>query len=146
MLRNPSAAVDVAVTDGEKLLLVKRGREPYKGRWALPGGFVEYGETVEETAVREVMEETGVQIKLESILGVYSDPQRDPRGHTLTTVFTGRPITGQPKGGDDAAYSSWVNLKSFDTSLLAFDHELIVEDLKRRLQDTATFWSSKNRE
>ncbi|MHA1926261.1 MAG: NUDIX domain-containing protein, partial [Candidatus Thorarchaeota archaeon] len=95
MHRNPSPAVDVVVTDGERILLVKRGKDPYKDRFALPGGFVEYGETVEETAVREIMEETGVQIKLEAILGVYSDPQRDPRGHVLTTAFIGRPIAGE---------------------------------------------------
>ncbi|MHA2020587.1 MAG: NUDIX domain-containing protein [Candidatus Thorarchaeota archaeon] len=145
MHRNPSPTVDVAVTDGEKLLLVKRGREPFKDRWALPGGFVEYGETVEETAVREVLEETGVQIKLEDILGVYSDPQRDPRGHTLTTVFIGRPIAGDPVGGDDAKEASWVDLESLDSSILAFDHTLIVEDLKRWLIDNSTFWSSKDR-
>jgi ADP-ribose pyrophosphatase YjhB (NUDIX family) len=145
MHRNPSPTVDVVVTDGENLLLVKRGKRPYKDRWALPGGFVEYGETVEETAVREVLEETGVQIKLEAILGVYSDPQRDPRGHTLTTVFIGRRIAGDPVGGDDAKEALWIDLESLDTSILAFDHSLIVEDLKRWLKDNSTFWSSKDR-
>ncbi|MHA2386794.1 MAG: NUDIX domain-containing protein [Candidatus Thorarchaeota archaeon] len=133
MHRNPSPAVDVAVTDGERLLLVRRGREPHKGRLALPGGFIEYGETVENAAIRETLEETGVQISLEAILGVYSDPKRDPRKHTLTTVFIGRPIGGDPVGGDDATEASWVDLESLDSSKLAFDHGLIVEDLKRWL-------------
>lgn len=145
MNRNPSPTVDVAVTDGEKILLVKRGKDPYKDRLALPGGFVEYGEKAEETAVREVLEETSVQIKLEAILGVYSDPQRDPRKHTLTTVFIGRPIAGDPVGGDDAAEASWHELEALDSNILAFDHGMIVEDLKRWLEKNSTFWSSKNR-
>jgi 8-oxo-dGTP diphosphatase len=124
---------------------VKRSNEPYKNRWVLPGGFVEYDETVENAAAREVLEETGVQIRLESILGVYSDPERDPRGHTLTTVFIGRPVAGEPVGGDDAADAFWVNLESLDSSILAFDHPLIVEDLKRWLKENSTFWSSKKR-
>jgi 8-oxo-dGTP diphosphatase len=145
MHRNPAPTVDVAVIDGERLLLVKRSNEPYKNRWVLPGGFVEYDETVENAAAREVLEETGVQIRLESILGVYSDPERDPRGHTLTTVFIGRPVAGEPVGGDDAADAFWVNLESLDSSILAFDHPLIVEDLKRWLKENSTFWSSKKR-
>jgi 8-oxo-dGTP diphosphatase len=146
MYRNPSPTVDVAVIDGERLLLVKRGRNPYRDSWALPGGFVEYGETVEETAVREVLEETGVHITLEAILGVYSDPGRDPRGHNITTVFIARPVAGEPVGGDDAAEASWVDMKSLEAEMLAFDHSRIVEDLKRWLQDNLTFWSSKNRQ
>ena len=145
MHRNPAPTVDVAVIDGERLLLVKRSNEPYKNRWVLPGGFVEYDETVENAAAREVLEETGVQIRLESILGVYSDPERDPRGHTLTTVFIGRPVAGEPVGGDDAADAFWVNLESLDSSILAFDQPLIVEDLKRWLKENSTFWSSKKR-
>ncbi|MFX1263069.1 MAG: NUDIX domain-containing protein [Promethearchaeota archaeon] len=144
MRRNPSPTVDVAVIDGEKLLLVKRGRDPYKGSWALPGGFVEFGEKVEETAVREVLEETGVRITLEAILGVYSDPRRDPRGHTITTVFIAWPVAGEPVGGDDAAEASWIDMKSLETEMLAFDHSRIVEDLIQWLQENSTFWSSKD--
>jgi 8-oxo-dGTP diphosphatase len=144
MYRNPSSAVDVAVIDGERLLLVKRGRNPYRDSWALPGGFVEYGEKVEETAAREVLEETGVRVTLEAILGVYSDPRRDPRGHTITTVFIARPVAGEPVGGDDAAEASWIDMKSLEAEMLAFDHSRIVEDLMQWLQDNSTFWSSKD--
>ncbi|MFW9863491.1 MAG: NUDIX domain-containing protein [Candidatus Thorarchaeota archaeon] len=144
MYRNPSPAVDVAVVDGGMLLLVKRGRDPYKDSWALPGGFVEYGETVEEAAAREVLEETGLRVTLEAILGVYSDPRRDPRGHTITTVFLARPVAGEPVGGDDAAEASWVSLESLEAKTLAFDHSKIVEDLMRWLQHNSTFWSSKD--
>lgn len=144
MYRNPSSAVDVAVIDGERLLLVKRGRNPYRDSWALPGGFVEYGEKVEETAAREVLEETGVRVTLEAILGVYSDPRRDPRGHTITTVFIARPVAGEPVGGDDAAEASWIDMKSLEAEMLAFDHSRIVEDFMQWLQDNSTFWSSKD--
>jgi ADP-ribose pyrophosphatase YjhB (NUDIX family) len=146
MHRNPSPTVDVAVIDGERILLVKRGRNPFKDNWALPGGFVEYGEAVEEAAAREILEETGVHIKLEAILGVYSDPRRDPRGHTITTVFIARPVAGEPVGGDDAAEAFWVDLKSLDGEMLAFDHSKIVEDLIQWLLENSTFWSSKDRQ
>ena len=145
MYKNPSPTVDVAVTDGRRILLIKRGREPFKGRWVLPGGFVEYGETVEEAGVREVLEETGIEVELESILGVYSDPARDPRKHIMTTVFVGKPVSGKPKGGDDAADAAWVDLDSLDTKTLAFDHDLVVEDLRRWLKKQSTFWSTKDR-
>jgi ADP-ribose pyrophosphatase YjhB (NUDIX family) len=144
--KNPLSTVDVVVLDGERIILIKREREPYKGKWALPGGYVEYGETVENAAVREVFEETSMRVKLEAILGVYSDPDRDPRGHTLTTVFVARPLSGEPEGGDDAEAASWVDLKSVDTEGLAFDHGLIVRDLKIWLQQKSTFWSTKNRQ
>ena len=70
-----------------KILLIQRGLEPFKGQWALPGGFVDVGETVEEAAVREMREETGLDVQLERLVGVYSDPERDPRGHNVSVVF-----------------------------------------------------------
>lgn len=145
MYKNPSPTVDVAVTDGKRILLVKRGKEPFIGKWVLPGGFIEYGEKVEDAGVREVLEETGIEVVLESILGVYSDPDRDPRKHIMTTVFVGRPIKGEPRGGDDAASAAWIDLASLDTETLAFDHGLVVEDLKRWLKHHSTFWSTKER-
>ncbi|MCK4483187.1 MAG: NUDIX hydrolase, partial [Candidatus Thorarchaeota archaeon] len=78
MHRNPALTVDVVVVEDSKILLVKRGQPPHQGEWALPGGFVEYGETLEVAAKREVQEETGIAIDLSAILGVYSDPERDP--------------------------------------------------------------------
>lgn len=146
MYRNPAPTVDIAITDGKRIVVVKRGREPFKGKWALPGGFIEYGETAEDAAVRETLEETGMEVKLIEILGVYSAPDRDPRGHHISIVFVATAINGEPKGGDDAAEATWHNLDSLLADDLAFDHEVIVDDLRHYLEDhKETFWSTKVR-
>ncbi len=120
----PRLAVDVVVVfeDGS-IVLVKRKNPPFKGCWALPGGFVEYGETVEEAAVREVKEETGLDIKLTKLIGVFSDPNRDPRGHVVSIAYIGKPIGGQLHASSDAE-----NVKLFKEipKKLAFDHDLII--------------------
>jgi len=134
------------VLDRERIVLIKRRKEPYKGRWALPGGFVEYGETVEQAAAREAFEETSMRVELEAILGVYSAPDRDPRAHVITTAFVARPLGGEPRGRDDAEIASWVNLESIGTDDMAFDHGLIVGDLKMWLEQNSTFWSTKTRQ
>ncbi len=146
MHRNPALAVDVVVVEGNKILLVKRGRPPHQGEWALPGGFVEYGETVEAAAKREVQEETGIAISLSAILGVYSVPERDPRGHTVSVVFVGKMIGGQLQGGDDAADARWYDLDNLREEQLAFDHEMIVQDLRLWLKNRMTFWSTMDRD
>ncbi len=130
--------------DGE-ILLIRRGREPFKGQWAVPGGFVEHGETVENAATREIMEETGVMVKLVDILGVYSDPTRDPRDHHISIVFVAEFVSGKAQGGDDAAQAEWVSLDSIGPNDLAFDHYLILRDFRTWLQDGGTFWSTKTR-
>jgi len=111
-----------------------------------PGGHLDYGETVEETALRELKEETSVQAKLVGILGVFSDPNRDPRGQRVTVVFVADWIDGEPVGGDDARAAEWVNeveLRGSDTKL-AFDHSLILRDyFEWKKHPTETFWSSK---
>lgn len=76
----PKLMVDVVIPSSEGIVLIRRGSDPFEGQWALPGGFVEVGETVETAAVREVAEETGLAVELASLIGVYSDPERDPRG------------------------------------------------------------------
>ncbi len=112
--------------DGQwnRIVLVKR-RYPPPG-WALPGGFVEYGETVEAAAVREAEEETSLSVKLERQFHVYSDPARDSRGHTVTVVFIAS-AQGIPIGKDDAREAR-VFLSSRLPSPLAFDHGLILQD------------------
>ncbi|MCF2136598.1 MAG: NUDIX hydrolase [Candidatus Thorarchaeota archaeon] len=145
MYRSPTPTVDVAIIDGENIILVKRGHEPHKGSWVLPGGFIEYGETAEEAAVREVLEETGVSVRLVDILGVYSAPERDPRKHILTVVFVAERIEGEPVGGDDAAEAKWFKIKETETMDLGFDHGLILRNLREWLRSKGTFWSTRSR-
>ena len=146
MYRNPAPAVDVAIVHEEKIILIRRSRDPFKGKWALPGGFVEYGEPVEETALREVMEETGMEIELVEILGIYSSPDRDPRSHTVTTTFVANPVKGDPSGGDDAAEAKWCEIDAINPNDLAFDHGQMLKDLRNWLRTrSGTYWSGKPR-
>ncbi|MFW9919979.1 MAG: NUDIX domain-containing protein, partial [Candidatus Thorarchaeota archaeon] len=127
-------------------VLVKRGRDPFKGKWVFPGGFIDYGEPAEHAAVREAMEETGMEVEITGVLGVYSAPDRDPRSHHVNIVFLSRPLTGDPQGGDDADDAKWHNLEDLKPGDLAFDHDLIAADLKCWLKDnTKTFWSTMDR-
>ncbi|MFV2082523.1 MAG: NUDIX domain-containing protein, partial [bacterium] len=99
--RNPFPTVDIVIeVDDAGIVLIKRKNPPHG--WAIPGGFVDYGESVEEAAVREAKEETALDVELVRLLGVYSDPDRDPRFHTVSTVFVAR-ASGTPVGQDDAA-------------------------------------------
>jgi 8-oxo-dGTP diphosphatase len=108
------------------ILLVQRKHEPFQGSWALPGGFVEYGETTEQAVIREVQEETGLQTRVHGLLGVYSDPNRDPRGHTITVVYRVTPVGGVLMAGDDAALVRY--FKGDELPRLAFDHAVIIKD------------------
>jgi len=128
--KNPKLTADGAILKDGKILLIKRKNNPYKDKWALPGGFVEYGERVENTVVREVLEETGLKAAVKEIIGVYSDPNRDPRGHTITIVYLLDFIKGELKSGDDAADAKFFNLD--DLPDLAFDHDKIINDIIRR--------------
>ncbi|MEA2053695.1 MAG: NUDIX hydrolase [Candidatus Thermoplasmatota archaeon] len=125
-MKSPKLTVDGVVIKDKKILLIKRKNDPFKGRWALPGGFVEYGETVEEAVVREVKEETGLETTVQSLLGVYSDPDRDPRGHTVSIAYLLSVKKGLPKGGDDASDTKFFDLNALPP--LAFDHAQIVRD------------------
>jgi len=137
--RSPRLTVDSITLDATgRLLLVRRGRPPFSGQWALPGGFVEYGETVEAACVRETLEETGVEVQIEKLCGVYSKPGRDPRGHTVSVVFRCRPVAGKategpgvPAGGDDASEARWIGPEELKGIALAFDHAEIVSDQVR---------------
>jgi 8-oxo-dGTP diphosphatase len=131
--RTPLLAVDCAVFDAEgRVLLIRRGNPPFKGYHALPGGFVEVGETVEAACRRELAEETGVKARRLQLLGVYSDPGRDPRGHTCSIVFLARVARAAAKGSDDAAAAEWV--KDWSEVELAFDHAAILADAARMLR------------
>jgi ADP-ribose pyrophosphatase YjhB (NUDIX family) len=126
MRRSPSLAVDIIIFFDNKLVLIKRGREPFKDFFALPGGFVEYGETVENAAIREAKEETGLDFTKLTLLGVYSKPDRDPRGHTVSIVFHGKGC-GTPKAGDDAKELFLFDITQIPTNL-AFVHNNIIQD------------------
>lgn len=130
-LRRPSLTADGILVVGDKLMLVKRKQEPFKGRYALPGGFVEYGERVEDCIMREFAEETGLKVGIERLLGVYSAPGRDPRGHTVTTVFVLLPKGGTLSDSEETT-AQWVRLS--DMPSLAFDHDAIVADYLRSVK------------
>src|SRR5258705_11402206 len=106
--KTPALTTDCVVFDGkERVLLIRRGNPPFKGKYALPGGFVEVGETVEDACRRELMEETGVKAGRLELIGVYSHPKRDPRGHTCAVAFLARVGRATAMAGDDAAAAEW---------------------------------------
>jgi 8-oxo-dGTP diphosphatase len=123
----PLLTVDGIVRNREgKFLLIRRKNPPFQGQWALPGGFVDVGETVEAACARELKEETGLTVVVERLLGVYSDPKRDPRGHTVGIVFVCSCAEENASGGDDALEARWLTVA--EARPLAFDHETILED------------------
>ncbi|MDP7264458.1 MAG: NUDIX domain-containing protein [Candidatus Thermoplasmatota archaeon] len=124
--RKPALTVDGIIFEGDSFLAVKRKNEPFRGMFAFPGGFVDYGETVEEAVVREVFEETSFKTEVHMPVGVYSRPDRDPRGHTVSCVFIMRRLSGKAKAGDDAAAVKWLSWK--EPVELAFDHAEILKD------------------
>ena len=122
----PKLMVDVVVPSEEgHVLLIRRASDPYEGYWALPGGFVEVGETLEDAAVREAEEETGVKVEVARLVGVYSNPDRDPRGHNVSCAYLARVLEGEPSAATDAAEVSFLDPSTVE---LAFDHEKIITD------------------
>lgn len=122
--RNPLPTVDIIISVPGGVVLIKRKNPPHG--WALPGGFIDYGESAENAAVREANEETGLSLADLKLFGVYSDPDRDPRHHTLTVVYTAR-AEGSPTPADDAAQVG-VFTRDALPSPLAFDHGKILQD------------------
>jgi 8-oxo-dGTP diphosphatase len=146
--KNPTPTVDAIIQKNSQILLVKRKKDPFKGYLVLPGGFVNEGERVEDAAKREIKEETSLDIELMDILGVYSEPKRDPRGHIMSTVFIGKISESSDKidalAQDDAVAIEWLNLEEVDNTRFGFDHKKIISDYIRWKQFGGTFWSSKN--
>jgi len=124
--RNPMLATDVIIRYRGGVILVRRKNEPYRGKWALPGGFVRYGERVDLAALREAGEETGLRVKLRDLLGVYSDPKRDPRGHVVSVCFLAQRVGGKIKAASDA--DKVKIFKKIPWEELAFDHADILKD------------------
>jgi len=129
--QTPLLAADVIIELGDQekrpIVLIERLNPPLG--WAIPGGFVDIGETLEQAAIREMKEETGLEVQLKILLGIYSDPRRDPRGHTVTAVFVGE-STGSPAAADDAK-SVLISDPYHPPKPLAFDHGGVLADYRR---------------
>ncbi|MEZ5854269.1 MAG: NUDIX hydrolase [Hyphomicrobiaceae bacterium] len=126
----PLLTVDCVVFDTkDRVLLIRRARPPYRGHYALPGGFVDVGESVEDACRRELLEETGVKAGRLRLVGVYSSPGRDPRGHTVSVAFATRVRSARAVAGDDAAAAEWIS--NWRRAKLAFDHKTILKDALR---------------
>ena len=126
----PWISTDCVVFDERgRVLLIRRKNDPFKGRYAFPGGFIEVGETAENAALRELKEETGIQANNLRLIGVYSDPNRDPRHHSITVAYLVSVHGQTPKAGDDAATAEFV--EDATKEKLAFDHDIILRDALR---------------
>lgn len=127
----PLLTVDavILVNNKKDLVLIHRKNPPFRGELALPGGFVDVGETVEEACIREAYEETNINVNILNLIGVFSDPKRDPRGHTITIAFLCEPKTKneKPKAKDDAASLEILPLNNISSLKLAFDHMKIIK-------------------
>lgn len=136
-ITTPLLTVDIIIrmTDqpGRPVVLIERRNPPHG--WALPGGFVDVGETTENAAIREALEETCLSVQLECLLGVYSDPRRDPRQHTVSVIYIAS-ASGIPRAEDDAKNIKLFELNSIPTKL-AFDHSIIVKDYKNYIHSKA---------
>jgi len=130
--KNPKITVDGIIINNNEILLVKRKNKPFEGMWALPGGFVNYEEKTEEAVKREILEETGLQTKVYGLVGVYSDPNRDPRGHTITIVYKLDILNGKLRAGDDASDAKFLNINKLPD--LAFDHKKIINNYLLRFK------------
>ena len=130
LYRNPVFGVDGIMIQDGRVLLIERGNEPFAGMYALPGGFMDHGETSEEAVVREVEEETGLRAEVLDLVGAYTRPGRDPRGHICTLAYRLIVRGGSLRAGDDAAKAAFFPLDSLPA--LAFDHAGILKDVRLR--------------
>lgn len=127
--RTPSLTADIFIFDDEfNFILIKRKNNPYKDCWALPGGFVEYGESVETAAIREAKEETNIDVELKDLVNVYSEPNRDPRGHTVTVAYIAKGNMSDMKAESDAKEIDVFSQEKLDEINIAFDHAKIIKD------------------
>ena len=124
VFRNPFPTVDIIISVGPRVVLIRRKNPPHG--WAIPGGFIDYGESAESAAVREAKEETSLHVTDLHLFGVYSDPDRDPRHHTLTVVYTAVG-DGEPRAADDATELGIFGRHDLPDPI-AFDHARILED------------------
>jgi len=128
----PLVVVDVVVKYPENsIVLIRRKNPPFRGEFALPGGFVDIGETVEEACIRETYEETNIRVTIKKLIGVFSAPNRDPRGHNISIAFLCKPLTDseKPLAKDDAQALEIVKFTDLSSLKLAFDHKDIINAL-----------------
>lgn len=130
--KTPKITVDGIIKKGNEILLIKRRNIPFKNSWALPGGYLEYNEKTEDAVIREIFEETGLFTEIINLIGVYSDPKRDPRGHTVSIIYELRIIKGKLESGDDATDVNFFNLNNLPDNL-AFDHKKVIKDYIREI-------------
>ncbi len=129
---NCALTVDCVVFSKDGVVLIKRKNPPFRGAFALPGGFVEEDETVEEACIRETLEETGLSIQNLKLVGVYSSPGRDPRGRTVSVAFAAESNMNSLQAGDDAAEAEV--FKDWEDADLAFDHKKIIRDALKMMK------------
>lgn len=127
--KSPILTVDGIFLKGDKILLVRQNKYPFFGSWVMPGGHVDYGETVEKAIKREMKEELGVSVKIKKLFGVYSDPKRDPRYHTASVVYILGITKGEIRLSEEASEFKYFPLKNLPEKI-GFDHRKIISDLK----------------
>ena len=128
--------VDIFIyNDNHEFILIKRKNDPFKDYWALPGGFVDYGETTEHAAIREAKEETSIDVKLEKLFNVYSDPDRDPRRHTVSVFYLAHGNFDDAKADDDAKDIAVFSFDDLEGKRIAFDHGKILIEVKEYLEN-----------
>jgi 8-oxo-dGTP diphosphatase len=132
---------DEILDENRKFILIKRKNNPFKNYWAIPGGFVEYGETVENAAIREAKEETGVDIELKKLFNIYSNADRDPRGHTITIVYIATGNINDMKSGSDAEDILLCSFEELTSLKIAFDHEKILTDILENFSKNKYFYN-----
>jgi 8-oxo-dGTP diphosphatase len=130
--RKQSITTDIFIyNDKNEFILIKRKNDPFKDYWALPGGYLDYGETVENGAIREAKEETNIDVRLTKLFNVYSNPDRDPRGHTVTIVYLATGDFKDLKAKDDAKDAKVFTKDDLYSISLAFDHKIILNDIHK---------------
>jgi len=128
--KSPILAVDGMFLKGEKILLTRRNKQPFFGYWVMPGGHVDYGETVEKAIKREMKEELGISVKIKKLFGVYSDPKRDPRYHTVSVVYLLEKTKDKIRLSEEASEFKFFPLNDLPKKI-GFDHWKIINDLKK---------------
>jgi 8-oxo-dGTP diphosphatase len=141
--RNPYLVIDIIIEKNGKIVLIERNKEPFKNTVSIPGGFVEWGETVEAAVVREAKEETSLKVKPIGIVGVYSNPKRDPRGHLVSIVWAAEVIEGKLKAASDAKDAMWYSLRKIPFRKIKYDHDAILRDYLKWKKNKGTCWSTK---